>query len=613
MLTDGSPAHPADNYYNPFGVDLPVDVRRRLVEAGNRRTEQEVDLWRALIGLEGSVDRWTWEVALQGAKAEATGVEKGFVALSRLVPALGPSGLDDSGRIVCGSPDPATGRVPAASIIPDCVPLNLFGGAGSITEEQLAYVMPGAADQSRHERAAIRGVRPERPGWADAGQGRAVGAGCRLPARSRQPGAGSASCCLRRRPVQLSPDLFRSTPEVSGAYDAHELFAAVQVPLLHDRRWARDMALNIGLRWSDFSSFDQHTTWQAGLRWQPAEELTLRANYSEVFRAPSLAELYERPVYVEQFALDPCGNDPTPTQRANCAANGVPGGAYVQDGWGVVAVYGGNPELEPETGHTLGAGLIYTPVWAKGLSASVDYFQVNQSNYISVASPEEMLFECAERGSSLCEGDHQTCGRPGHSVGDSLPQLRGVGRPRLRLCDQLVGNDPDRRSEFEAARHLPRSLGQAAVSRRRGVFIRGQFRCGRPAALARVGTPRLALRALDGQLRGRIYRQLLGNVSNPGSCSTSNSSLSTAASIRFCITTSKRDSDSTQASRCERRSPMSLTKTRPTSTSRPPTRMWQPTGCLVAATSWSCVTRSSSSWSILRAGRTARAVSWAST
>ena len=31
-------------------------------------------------------------------------------------------------------------------------------------------------------------------------------------------------------------------------------------------------------------------------------------------------------------------------------------------------------ELEPETGHTLGAGLIYTPVWAKGLSASVDYF-----------------------------------------------------------------------------------------------------------------------------------------------------------------------------------------------------------------------------------------------
>ena len=41
---------------------------------------------------------------------------------------------------------------------------------------------------------------------------------------------------------------------MSGVYDARELFAAVQVPLLHDRPWARDMALNIGLRWSDFSS-----------------------------------------------------------------------------------------------------------------------------------------------------------------------------------------------------------------------------------------------------------------------------------------------------------------------------------------------------------------------
>ena len=41
--------------------------------------------------------------------------------------------------------------------------------------------------------------------------------------------------------------------------------------------------------------------------------------------------------------------------------------------------YGGNPDLEPETGHSFGAGLIYTPVWAKGLSASIDYFQVELS------------------------------------------------------------------------------------------------------------------------------------------------------------------------------------------------------------------------------------------
>src|SRR6185436_9819526 len=36
--------HPADNYYNPFGVAVPL-IYRRMVEAGNRTTEQEIDLW----------------------------------------------------------------------------------------------------------------------------------------------------------------------------------------------------------------------------------------------------------------------------------------------------------------------------------------------------------------------------------------------------------------------------------------------------------------------------------------------------------------------------------------------------------------------------------------
>ena len=338
FYSDGSSSVPTDT--GPSGRQLLQPLRGRpaayLAPPGRGRQPQDRAGGRSVARADRARrQRRPLDVGARapGRPAETTGVEKGFLALSRLASALGPSGLDDSGRIVCGSPDPATGRVPAASIIPDCVPLNHLRRSGEHHGGTAGIRDSGDDDQSRHERAAIRGVGPERPGWADAGQGRAVGAGCRVPARSRQPGAGSAMCL----PTILQT-CFGTTPEVSGAYDARELFAAVQVPLLHDRPWARDMALNIGLRWSDFSSFDSHTTWQAGLRWQLAEELTLRANYSEVFRAPSLAELYERPLELEQFALDPCGNDPTPTQQANCAANGVPGGAYVQDGWGVIAV-----------------------------------------------------------------------------------------------------------------------------------------------------------------------------------------------------------------------------------------------------------------------------------
>jgi outer membrane receptor protein involved in Fe transport len=195
------------------------------------------------------------------------------------------------------------------------------------------------------------------------------------------------------------------------------------------------MALNIGLRWSDYDSFDGRPSLQSGLRWQPAEELTLRANYSEVFRAPSLTELYEQPTYAEEYAYDPCGNFPVPDQLPNCEANGVPGGAYEQNGSGMVVVYGGDPELEPETGHTLGIGVIYTPVWAEGLSASLDYFQANLSDYISVAEPHQILSECAERGSSLCEAIRRL---PDGRVSLLAATYHNFGESEVRAFDSAI-------------------------------------------------------------------------------------------------------------------------------------------------------------------------------
>jgi outer membrane cobalamin receptor len=425
-LADGSAGHPADNYYNPFGVDVPF-VQRRFVEAGSRRTEQELELWRALIGLEGSAARWTWELALAAAQSEATTVERGFAAPSRIVSALGASGPDDSGRIVCGSPDPETGRVPEASIIPDCVPLNLFGGAGSITEEQLAYVLPTMTNRGTNEQRYAEFV--------------LSGPGGRMLGRDLQWALGAdyrreaGSVALDPQRAGEPPHRFGAPPEVRGAYDARELFAGVQVPLLHDRSWARDMALNIGLRWSDFYSFESHTTWQAGLRWQPAEELTLRANYAEVFRTPSLGDLHQPQMLTEWDDFDPCGNDPTPEQQANCAANGVPGGAYVQDDRGFMLAFGGNPDLEPETGHSFGAGLIYTPLWASGLSASVDYFQQNLTNYISGPSSGDVLFQCAERGSSLCEAIRRF---PDGRISQLAAHVLNYGESEVRAFDFAI-------------------------------------------------------------------------------------------------------------------------------------------------------------------------------
>ena len=506
--------NPADNYYNPFGVDVPW-VARRLVEAGNRRSEHEVDLWRALIGLEGSVARWTWELALADARSDGTTVETGWPSQSRLHDATGPSGRDDSGRIVCGSPDPSTGLVPADHIIPDCVPLNLFGGAGSITQEQLEYVSPRSLINTGTNEQRLAEFVLSGPG------GRIAGRDVRwvLGADYRREAGSVAHDPLHA--LQFNP--FGIATNLGGAYDVRELFAEVQVPLLHDRPWARDMALNIGLRWSDFSSFDQHTSWQAGLRWQPIEELTLRANYAEVFRAPSIVELYEARLIAEGYwDFDPCGNDPTPRQRANCAANGVPDGAYVQGDETFPVPYGGNPDLEPETGHSFGAGVIYTPVWAKGLSASIDYFQVELRHSIGQTFPFETLFECAERGTrNICDDIRRF---PDGRVSQLSTFNENLGGLEVRGVDLAIDWSATTRLGDVSSGLLATYLDRWDVQPFPGGEVysyAGNFDARRPAALARVGTHRLALRAVDGELRSRIYRQLLGTLWNPGRCSAS--------------------------------------------------------------------------------------------
>jgi len=384
---------PADNYYNPFGVDirwLPTafpPLARRLSELGNRGFSEEVDLWRLLIGLEGRLRGWSWSVSAARAQAEASGVEIGAAFPSRILRALGPSGPDEDGRIVCGKPDPDTGLVPAANVVTGCVPLDLFGGAGSIASEQLDYIAARSLTQTGTNEQDVLELVLRGP-WGQL-DGRAlqwvVGADYRNQAGSFVPDP--------RRAAE-----FEESSLTGGSYVARELFAELQVPLVQNIPFARAIDVNLGARWSDFSSFDNHVSWQAGVRWQPADEWTVRAHYADVFRAPELFALHDPRGLLRAFDLDPCGNEPTPRQRANCEANGVPGGAYVQGEEEFEVLAGGNPDLEPETGHSLGVGLLYAPRWADGLSIGVDYYRTEIGNLISQLFVDQALFECAEHG-----------------------------------------------------------------------------------------------------------------------------------------------------------------------------------------------------------------------
>ena len=156
------------------------------------------------------------------------------------------------------------------------------------------------------------------------------------------------------------------------------------------------MGINVGARWSAFSSFGHHIAWQAGLHWQPSQPITLSADYATVFRTPSLFELFEPRTLAAEGGFDPCGHEPTPQQRTHCAANGVPGGAYQQGAAGFAVGRGGNPQLQPEKGQSFGIGVRYAPV--TGLAAQLEFYEIGLAHVVGTTDIDTLLFECAGLG-----------------------------------------------------------------------------------------------------------------------------------------------------------------------------------------------------------------------
>ena len=399
-LADGSGGIPASNYYNPFGADLPF-AARRIVEGPARFTREDVDMWRLVAGLEGTISNRHWQVAVGFARGTSKTRSEGAFATSRYVDALGPSGPTDSGEIACGLRDPLTGHVPAANIIPGCVPLDIFDGAGSITQAQLDYMIPRAIVDSgtNEQRFAVASF----TGHA----GRLLGGNLlwAVGAEYRREAGDFIGDPLRSLAFQslVEPAL------PGGAFNTRDLFGELQLPVLRGRGDGEPSAwLNLGARWSDFSTFGGHVSWDAGLRWRATSELTVRANYATVFRAPDLQELYQPRSADSEYFHDPCGHNPTSVQRVHCAADGVPGGAYVQDDSEFAVLAGGNPALKPETGETYGAGLIYAPAWTHGLSVSVDGYDIELSGVVDVQDVGALLFECAQYGTAAsCAAIHR--------------------------------------------------------------------------------------------------------------------------------------------------------------------------------------------------------------
>ena len=421
----------ATNPYNPFGVTLSAGgagnppanystVRRRLIEAGQRTYTQHVNTMSVTGTLDGSFyigsHKFYWDVnavvGLNDAKQSFTG----NINAAKLAQALGPISACTGG----------------------CVPFNIFGGQGTVTQAMLDFVGFTEHDES-HQRlndytANLSGELFNLPAGP---VGIAIGYEHRYQVGEFTPDPVITAGLGADIPAQPA----------HGSYNSDEVYAELRVPLIHDTPFIHSLEFDGAVRHADYSISGGNTTFTASGLWKPVSDLLFRGSYAEGFRAPSIGELFGAESRSDAPINDPCTNVPgspyqtSETVRANCTANGVPAdGSYREPTGGQLGVLtGGNKELKPETSRTWLFGGVYSPSWARtsglasALSLEVNYYDIKVSNAIAPVDAQLTLSRCAQTGDALsCAAITRT---PSGLISRINAQLQNIGAIRTQGID----------------------------------------------------------------------------------------------------------------------------------------------------------------------------------
>lgn len=375
----------ATNPYNPFGLTLDSStysfIGRRMVEAGPRHFEQEVETFSIATSLEGQWNvfnrDWYWDANLSYGHNEANQDFTGDINVANVQRALGPVAL-------------CTGA---------CVPLNIFGGAGTITPEMLDYIGYTEHNASESELGDftfnITGDLMQLPAGP---LGIAAGYERRWVSGSFDPDPVTEAGLTSDIPAQSG----------SGSYNVDEVYAELRVPLIADRPFIQSLEASLAGRYFDYSTFGSDSTFSGGLRWRPVDEVLIRGSWGQGFRSPSIGELFGGGSRFDATIIDPCNNLNTiadPTIVNNCIANGVPAnGSYAQRNDQLPVFVTGTRSLSPETSESWNVGFVWRPHWLEAtnwsdyVSFEVNYASISIDDAIQAADPNTIMQLCATTG-----------------------------------------------------------------------------------------------------------------------------------------------------------------------------------------------------------------------
>jgi outer membrane receptor protein involved in Fe transport len=334
------------------------------------QTNVTSNLYRGVAGLRGKVGRWSWESALLDSRAQVVDKSPNYVRESLL---------------------------DAALLRTDATAFNPFGYTfkvqGNTVVADKPYVNPLSVMNTftwpfrRDGRSALSSIDARASGplyalWSG-DVSLAFGAEYRKEKFSD----------LRPYYISINPPnsgldpttndvlQFPPAPDSAGKRNIASLYTETVIPLAAPKNHLlllKTVELSASARYERYSDFGTTTKPKVGLNWRPVAPVMLRASYSEGFTAPSLPMLY------------------APSQYNTSALPGITDSyrnPVTAEGPYVIRTYSsGNPALKPAISRGKTAGIVVDVPYVKGLSASADYWEINQSDVIGSRS-SQLIFD----------------------------------------------------------------------------------------------------------------------------------------------------------------------------------------------------------------------------
>ncbi|WP_379922318.1 TonB-dependent receptor domain-containing protein [Erythrobacter sp. R86502] len=385
--SDGDPTNDVDA----------ISGRRRQNDVFDRSNQVERQTWRVAAGLRGDVGKFDWETSFVYGHLNdfnsSEDIDNNRYRNALNAVRVGPGnvvGVD----IVCAD---------AQARSEGCIPLNLFGfnTADPRAASYVQAVVPKSEEVTNEQYVVNASL---------------AGPLFTLPAGDVGIAAGAE---YRRESTFNDLDILTNTggnsgnliPDLSGAFDVWEVFGEVNVPILSDKPFFDYLGLIGAARYSDYSTIGGVFSWNAGAEWAPTRDIRFRGVYAVANRAPNISELFSAPSETFAAVNDPCDGTTATNDLGGLGATcrALPGvaAAIAADGTfdyaladlqGINGFVGGNPDLEEETAKTLTIGAVVTPSFVRGLSLTVDYYDIKIDGAIATLGRNNSIQRCLETG-----------------------------------------------------------------------------------------------------------------------------------------------------------------------------------------------------------------------